>query len=241
LGHHWQDASHGSFGVVTLGLNTRTVKLEGSLFNPREADENHLIVDYRGAKLDAYAGRLSWAATPHITTAAWWGYLNSHDRLQPTTRMHRYGASVLTDTRGPRGGHWSSTFMWAMNLHHHGAGAHELIHGDPGASPHHHSSSMLAETNLDLGTRTAAFVRAEGVRKSGEELGFLGGDLTLLYDIRSYTAGVTRDVATVGRASIGLGARGAVNFISKTLEATYGTRRPAGFAVYVRLRPLSKT
>lgn len=239
LGHHWQDAAHQSFGVVTLGVNTRTVKLEGSLFNPREADEHHLIVDYRGARLDSYAGRLSWAATPHIVTSAWWGYFNSHDRLDPTTRMHRYGASVLTDTRGPGGGHWSSTLMWAMNLHHHGGASHLLIHGGPGASPHHHSSSMLAETNLEIGARNAVFARIEGVRKSGEELGFLGGDLTTLYDIRSFVAGFTRQIATVGRAEVGLGARGSVNFIGQSLEATYGGRTAKGFAVYAQLRPLS--
>src|SRR4051812_44178291 len=132
LGHHWQDVSHQSFGVVTLGLNTHAVKLEGSLFNPQEADEHHLIVDYRDAKLDSYSGRLRRAMSPHIVTSAWWAYLNSHDRLDPTTRMHRYGGSLLTDEKGIAGGRWSSTFIWAMNVHHHGPGAHEFLHGTPG-------------------------------------------------------------------------------------------------------------
>ena len=35
-------------------------------------------------------------------------------------------------------------------------------------------------------------LRIEGVRKSGDELGFLGGDVTLLYDVRSYVLGVMR-------------------------------------------------
>lgn len=72
LNHHWQDASHESFGVVTAGLNSRTLRLEGSLFNPREADENHLVADFRGAKLDSYAARLSWAASPAGAGAAPW-------------------------------------------------------------------------------------------------------------------------------------------------------------------------
>ena len=237
LGHHWQDAAHQSFGVVTFGLNTKSVKLEGSLFNPREPDEHHLIVDYRGAKLDSYAGRLSWVAHPRVITSAWWGYLNSHERLDPTTRMHRYGGSVLTDLRGPGGGHWSTTFLWAMNVHHHGPGSHEFLHGGLGASPHHLSSSMLLETNLDVGTRTALFARIEGVRKNGEELGFQGGDLTTLYDIRSNVLGFTRQIVQIGGAELGLGARGSVNFVVQTLEATYATRTPTGFAVYGQLRP----
>jgi hypothetical protein len=42
LGHHWQDATHISFGVLTAGVFTRTVKLEASAFNGREPDEERL-------------------------------------------------------------------------------------------------------------------------------------------------------------------------------------------------------
>ena len=237
LGHHWQDAAHQSFGVVTLGLSTGSVKLEGSLFNPREPDENHLLVDYREARLDSYAGRLSWAATPRVVASAWWAYLNSHDRLDPTMRMHRYGASVITELRGPGGGQWASTFIWGTNLHHHGAGSHELLHAEPGASPHHRSSSQLVESNLKIGPRSAVFARIERVQKNGEELGFLGGDLTTLYDIRSIVAGFTHQIASVGSAEFALGARGGVNFVPSALLPTYGTRTPAGYAVYTQLRP----
>lgn len=236
IGHHWQDASHQSFGVLTLGANTRTLKLEGSVFNPREPDEHHLFMDYRGARLDSYSGRITWAATPRIVASSWYGFFNAHERLDPTTRMHRYGASVLTQSRGIRGGDWSSTLVWAMNLHHHGAASHELIHGGPGASPHHHASSMLAETNVGIGTHTSVFARAESVRKDGEELGFLGGDLTELYDVQSYSAGAVRTVGNIANTQLGIGARGSINFVPRTLLATYGTRTPAGFALYLQLR-----
>ncbi|HEV2641193.1 MAG TPA: hypothetical protein VGT98_00725, partial [Candidatus Elarobacter sp.] len=57
LGHHWQDATHVSFGVITTGLYTRTVKLEGSIFNGREPDAIRTNFDYKGRSLDSYAGR----------------------------------------------------------------------------------------------------------------------------------------------------------------------------------------
>jgi hypothetical protein len=38
LGHHWIDATHISFGVLTAGLFTRRIKLEGSILNGREPD-----------------------------------------------------------------------------------------------------------------------------------------------------------------------------------------------------------
>jgi hypothetical protein len=235
IGHHWQDAAHQSFGVVTFGVNTHAVKLEGSVFNAREADENNLIVDYQDARLDSYAGRVSWAATPRVVASAWWGYLNAHERLDPTTRMHRYGASVITEARGPGGGRWSSTLIWGMNLHHHGIG-HD--HGDSTASRHHSSHSVLAESNLEIGGATAVFGRLERVQKDGEELGFEGGDLTTLYDIRSVAVGATRHIVSVGSADFSLGARGSVNFIPATLLATYGTRTPAGLAVFAQVRPV---
>lgn len=239
IGHHWQDASHESFGVVTAGVNTRTLRLEGSAFNPRESDEHHPVVDFRGARLDSYSARASWAPAPTIVASSWWGYLGSHERLDPTARMHRYGASVLTTSRGIRGGQWSSGFVWAMNLHHHGATSHAILHGGPGASPHHHASSMLAETGLGIGTRTRVFARAERVMKNGEELGFLGGDLTALYDVRTYTAAVTRQLVNLGPVGVSLGVRASLNFVPASLFATYGTRTPAGFAIYGSIRPVS--
>jgi len=237
IGHHWQDAAHQSFGVITVGVNTSTLRLEGSVFNPREPDEHHLIVDYRDAKLDSYAGRLSWAPTARVVASAWWAFLNSHDRLEPDTRMHRWGTSVLTESRGPAGGRLSSSLVWGVNLHHHGAASHELIHGGPGASPHHLSSSLLAESNLEIGGRSAVFARLERVEKNGEELGFQGGDLTTLYDVRAITLGAIHRVASAARLDASLGARASLNFVPASLLATYGTRTPTGVAVYLQLRP----
>lgn len=237
IGHHWQDASHQSFGVVTLGVATRTLKIEGSAFNAREADETHQIVDYRDATLDSYAGRLSWAASPHVVASAWMAFLRSHERLDPTTRMHKWGASLLTDAAGLNGGRWSSAFIYGVNVHDHGAGSHEVLHAAPGASPHHQSTSLLIESNLDLNARTAIFARFEAVEKSGDELGFSGGDLTTLYAERSVVLGGTHLLASYGDGEVRLGARAALNLVPETLVATYGTRTPTGYALYLQLRP----
>jgi hypothetical protein len=47
LGHHWQDSTHISFGVLTAGLFTRKLKVEGSWFNGREPDEHRYDFDIR--------------------------------------------------------------------------------------------------------------------------------------------------------------------------------------------------
>jgi hypothetical protein len=53
LGHHWQDATHISFGVLTAGLFGRSWKLEGSVFNGREPNEERW--DFDRIKLDSYS------------------------------------------------------------------------------------------------------------------------------------------------------------------------------------------
>ena len=225
------------YSDIALSPDGKNVAWVQSIFNPREADEHHPFVDYADARLDSYAGRISWAASPRVVTSAWWGYLSTHDRLDPDSRMHRYGASVLTEARGPGGGRLSSALIWGLNVHDHGAG-HD--HGEPGAlpvSPHHASHSVLAESSLEIGSRNSVFARLERVQKSGQDLGFQGGDLTTLYDVRSIAFGFTRTVATAGRVGFAVGARGSVNFIPETLLLTYGTRAPAGFAVYTQVRP----
>jgi hypothetical protein len=239
LSHHWQDAAHESFGVVTASLYTRAVKLEGSAFNGREPDDYRFNFDYQGAKLDSYSGRLTVLPSGRVSVAAWGGYLADHDPLEPGLGMQRYGASVITANRGVAGGVWSSAAVWGLNIHHHSDREH--THDTTVSTKlYHMSSSVLLESTLELGKRTAVSVRAEQVQKNGDDLGFIGGDLIQLFTVRSLSAGVTRDVRSLGDAAIGLGARTSVDLLPVTLVPTYGTRTPAGFAVFVRLRGKGK-
>jgi hypothetical protein len=237
LSLHWQDASHQSFGVVTAGLYGRAIRIEGSAFNAREPDETHPVADFRDARLDSYAGRISWAPSGRVVASGWWGYLGAHGRLDLTTRMHRYGASVLSELPGPGGGRWTSAAIWGVNVHHHGAASHAVIHGGANGSPHQKSSSVLLESTLDVDSATSLFTRIERVEKNGEELGFLGGDLSVLYDVRAVALGVSRRVASARGAELTLGVRGTLNLVPKSLEATYGTRRPLGMVLFSQLRP----
>jgi hypothetical protein len=237
LGHHWQDASHESFGVITAGVYTHVVKLEGSVFNAREPDEYRFNFDYRGASLDSYTGRVSFEPHANLVASAWWAYLDDHERLEPGSKMHRMGMSVLTRRGSPFGGDWATGLVVGSNVHHHTGPDHAAAHGDPSATPHHRSTSLLIESNFEIGERNAVFARAETVQKNADELGFLGGDLTQLFDIQSLVGGYFRRLATFGWAEAGAGVRASVSFIPSSLEPTYGTRTPVGMAVYFRLRP----
>jgi hypothetical protein len=208
LGHHWQDASHESFGVVTAGVFTRRVKLEGSVFNAREPDEYRFNLDYRGARLDSYAGRLSVAPASWLTAATWWAYLNDHDRREAESKMHRYGASLLAQRPGVGRGTWATALIWGANVHHHSGIDHAQAHGEASAPPHHRTNSVLLETNFGIGAKDVVFGRLERVQKNGAELGFTGGDLTQPFEIRSVVAGYARTLFTLGRGDLAVGARG---------------------------------
>jgi hypothetical protein len=238
LGHHWQDATHSSFGVASVGFKLGPAWLSGSAFNAREKDETHPVMDFRGARLDSYSGKISIAGD-WWSADAWTGFLNEPHRLDPTTRMHRMGASLRTSGQGFRDvDAWTTTAVWGMNVHQHGAGGHAVLHADPGASPHHESRSALLESALDIDSEGSVFARAEFVEKNGEELGFLGGDLTTRYPIRSLVLGGTRQFRFSVRQGwiLSAGARASVNFVPEELRATYGTGRPLGIALFLTLK-----
>jgi hypothetical protein len=61
LGHHWQDATHITFGVATLGIRYKNFKVEGSTFTGREPDEDRF--DFDKPRFDSYSYRLSFNPT----------------------------------------------------------------------------------------------------------------------------------------------------------------------------------
>jgi hypothetical protein len=62
--HHWLDATHVTFGLVTLGVHNQRWKVEASAFNGREPDERRTDLDL-GA-FDSVAGRLSFLPTERL-------------------------------------------------------------------------------------------------------------------------------------------------------------------------------
>jgi hypothetical protein len=236
IGHHWQDGSHESSGVVTGGVYSRVVKLEGSVFNGREGESGDLGPHYTGGSLDSYSGRVTVLPTNGVSLSAWGGYIFDHDPLDPGLGMQRYGASVLTSTPRAGGGAWSNAVIWGLNIHHHGDREH--IHdANESVKLSHPSSSVLVESTLDVSDRLALYGRVEQVQKSGDDIGFLGSDFMQLFTVRDLSLGATRELHAFGEASVGVGARGTITLLPQTLRLTFQTRTPTGFALFVRIRP----
>lgn len=224
LGHHWQDATHITYGVLTAGVFTRTVRLEGTLFHGREPDEDRYDFDF-GA-LDSYGGRITVNPSPGWSLAASYGYLKSPEALHPEENQHRIGASVLY-AGGLGQGHWAAALVYGANRH-----------TGPGASGGF-EHSLLLEANAELGSRNSVFGRLEWVQKSAEELVVPGFPADARFDVGGLVLGYLREVARYAGAGLDLGVRGSLDVVPAGLEPTYGTRTPAGLALYLRVRPLA--
>lgn len=224
LSHHWTDATHISYGVVTGGVFTRTLKLEGTVFNGREPDEDRYDFDFD--PLDSYGVRLSATPTQRWAVAASYGFLNQPEALHPDDDQRRLGASVLHSSPLGESGEWASAVVYGANQHVHGDGS--------GSEPWQHS--VMLESNLQLDRFNSVFGRVEYVRKSSGDL-LIPGAEDEQYDIGSLSLGYVREFAWWQSATLGLGARGGISLVPATLGEAYGSRTPVGVAVFLRVRP----
>ena len=227
IGHHWQDATHITFGVVTAAVYGKQWKLEGSTFNAREPDENRWNFDLGDAKLSSFAGRFTVNPSVRWSVSSSYALLDGHDPAEPDELMRRATASVLHARTFARAGQVAGALVWGANRHEGGMWEH----------------SVLAEANVALDARNTVFGRAEYVRKSGEDLA-LDGVVVSPEDelpLRTLSLGYVREVGTAKFLGFGIGARGTVSWVPETLRPAYGSATPTGLALFIRVRPKPMT
>jgi hypothetical protein len=222
LSHHWVDATHVSYGVLTGGVFTNKWKLEGSIFNGREPDQHRWNIE--PIKLDSYSGRLTVNPTANWSGTIGYGWMKSPEIIDPTESMQRVTASLLHGAKFGTEGQVATTFVWGANLH----------HGE-------FSNAYLAETEAVLNARSTLFGRAELVQKSAEDLVLTPPadvfDAERVFNVGALTLGYIHELLPLKRATIGLGAMGTLNMVPSDLETAYGSRTPTAWTVFVRLRP----
>jgi hypothetical protein len=218
LGHHWQDSTHISFGVLTAGVFTRHVKLEGSWFNGREPDEARNDFDLRVP--DSLAARLSVNPAKSLSLQASYGFLRSPETSEPETSVHRVTGSATLDVRLGTAGNWATTAVWGTNI----------------SSDEPVTSSWLLETELNLDGHNIVFGRAEYVEKTGHDLVLSAASAERAFDVGNVALGYLFELDPMGPLLAGIGARGAVSFVGAGLERFYGIRLPLGAMVFARVR-----
>ena len=214
LGHHLQDSTHTSFGVVTTGFTIDRVKVEGSVFNGREPNERRWSIQL--AALDSYSGRVSIAPAPNWTAQYSIGRLEHPEALEPGSQWRQTASAEYNRPLGD--GEWVTALLWGR--------VHKIATGT-------NLNSYLLESTLNFRERNYAFTRVELVDK--DEL-FPQAVTHPAYRIGAYTFGGTRDLIHDRAWQLGLGADVTFYSMPAALNASYG-ERPVSFQVFLRMRP----
>jgi hypothetical protein len=226
LAHHLQDSTHISFGVLTTGFTYRWFKLEGSIFNGREPDENRY--DFDAHKWNSRSARLWFMPNRNWALQVSHGFLRSPEGNEPEVDVRRTTASLQYNRKFDRG-NWASAFVWGRN---HLSGHHDGIFN---------LNSYTAESTVQFLDKNYLYTRLELVDKNqllrATERASLG--ITShhpSFRIGAYTAGGARDIWNSERTSLAIGSD--VTFYSKPsiLDSVYGSN-PVSWKVFFRVRP----
>lgn len=219
LGHHWQDATHITFGVATVGVRYKNFKLEGSSFTGREPDEDRYNFDK--ARFDSWSGRLSYNPSKEWALQVSHGYIKSPEPLHPGEDVHRTTASAVHAKRFGKDRMLNSAVVWGYNY----------------VDEHHKEHSFLLESAYSWG-KNAVYGRFEFVEKSAEELNLdeneFGHDG--LFKVNALTAGVHRQLFSVGKLNIGAGTQATLYVADDQLKHIYG-KTPMAWQIYLRVYP----
>jgi hypothetical protein len=214
IGHHWLDATHVTFGVVTAGLVYRDWKIEGSLFNGREPDQQRW--DFDSLRLDSGSGRVTWNPSEDWSFQASYGFIQSPEQLEPDVNQHRVTASAIYNKKLEHG-NWQTTFAWGQN------------NQQPGIS----SNAYLLESALGWYGHTI-FTRAENTQKN--ELFLPGSPLAgRTFDVSKFSLGYVYDINVAEHVSLGLGAVGSLYALPSALDPFYGSN-PQSYTLFTRLK-----
>ena len=223
LAHHLQDSTHISFGVFTTGFTYRWFKVEGSVFNGREPDENRYNFEFNS--WNSRSARVSFAPNRNWTMQLSYGFLKNPEPLEEGD-VRRTTASISYNKPLKRG-NWATTLIWGRNRENH--------HNEPSTL-----NGYTAESTLQFLDRNYLYTRLELVDKTGllDQADRLRLGITNdhpQFRIGAYTFGAARDVWNTDKFSVALG--GDVTFYSKppVLDSVYGNN-PTSFHVFARFR-----
>lgn len=218
IGHHWQDATHITYGVLTGGFSYDRVKFEVSAFNGTEPDENRWAFD--SPKLNSFSGRLSWNPTNNWAFQISYGYLKNPERSEPELKiLRRTTASAMYNKRFDEKRNWANTFVWGQN------------HTDEGRT-----NSFLFESNYEF-DKNSIFGRAEQVQKNSHELVLPPPHPEGNFWVGAYSIGYLRDIFKDRGLDVGVGGMATFNTNPSSIESFYGGTRHTGWQFFIRLRP----
>ena len=219
IGHHWEDATHITFGVATLGFRYGRFKIEGSSFTGREPDENRYNFD--SPLMDSWSGRVSYNPSSRWSFQVSHGFIKSPEALNPNEDVTRTTASATYVHPIADGKYVAATALWGQNM----------IAGQSA------SNAALLEATLKL-NKLAIYSRYEWVQKTNEELIYDPNMPTWLqqYNLSVVTLGAGYDLFTIAHITVAGGIQGSVNMPDAELTGLYG-KMPLSGEVYLHFYP----
>jgi hypothetical protein len=224
LSHHLQDSTHISFGVLTTGFTYRWFKLEGSVFNGREPDEDRY--DFEANPWTSRSIRLWFAPNKNWSMQISHGFLRNPERLEPGD-VRRTTASISYNKNLNRG-FWATSLIWGRNHESHDDEIFNL-------------NGYIAESTVNFLDKNYLYTRLELTDKNSllrdadrQRLGITQHHPS--FRIGAYTFGGVRDLWQSEKLSVGLGSD--ITFYSKPaiLDTIYGSN-PVSWKLFLRLRP----
>jgi YHS domain-containing protein len=219
IAHHWLDATHITFGLVTGAVYGKRWKAETSVFNGREPDEERTDLDF-GA-LDSVSGRVWFMPMPRLALQVSAGHLKEAEVAESGTPIdvNRVTASATYHRMFGDNSIWATTVAWGRN-----------------AEPDHASNALLVEANMTVNQRDTVYGRFEVVGKTPHDLDVpesLGEGFTLT----KLQGGYTRYLPAWNGFQPGVGGSISLAVVPEALQSAYGRRANTGVAVYLTLRP----
>jgi hypothetical protein len=225
LAHHLQDSTHISFGVLTSGVTYRGLRLEGSIFNGREPDENRYNFEYN--PWNSRAARLTYAPNRNWAFQISHGFLRNPEALEAGD-TRRTTASVQYN-RPLKRGNLAAALIWGRNHESHDGELFNL-------------NSYTGEATFNFLARNYLYTRLELVDKRDllrhadlHQLGF-DDEQHPIFRIGAYTVGYVRDVWTDDKLALGVGGDVTAYSMPAALDPIYG-RNPVSYKFFFRIRP----
>jgi hypothetical protein len=214
LSHHFMDSTHITTGVVSGGVESKGLRLEGGWFRGREPDENRHDIDV--GKLDSYSGRASF------TRGAWSAQVSAaHLTVPETTSPYDEGRLTASVSYFKVNSEGSLAWMAAFGQNREFYGKFE---------------AYLFEATWRHSKNGAAYTRLEEADKDILDAGFHPKGIAHTHrqsPVTAMTMGYVRDVVRGTRlGTLGIGADMTTYKVPANLKDSYGS--PFSYHVYVR-------
>jgi hypothetical protein len=216
LSHHWLDATHVTFGVVTAGLVLNQWKLEGSVFNGREPDQSRWNIE--SPQINSQAIRLSFNPNENWSAQVSAGRIKSPELLDPEINIRRNTASVMYNKPLNADDNWQTTLAWGQNIN----------------SPGHTLNAYLLESTVNFSHKHTFFGRLEHLQE--DELLHDPNPYTgQVFNVNKLSLGYIRDFAFLHNTQLGIGALASTYAIPGPLQQVYG-QRPFSYMLFARIK-----